>query len=274
MIPITKIISIENPKNYKLHAARWTGEDEPLDCYVTNKDDWLYWNKWRGKKDDFNRQYIFSLMDFYPETNMWLFGGIYKVIGKANTNNDFNYEIEELNEYADYVGRLKIKIDPKVTRGRAFLLETYLEKMEVSEILREPYSGAVFPGYENINHDFNILEPIFKNELIDWKTALENVKGVYVIMDKSNGKKYIGSAYGDAGIWSRWQCYLTGEGHGGNIELVKLIKKEGRERANKDFRLSLLEYRPMKADDSVIIERENYWKEVFLSRGKFGYNKN
>jgi hypothetical protein len=30
----------------------------------------------------------------------------------------------------------------------------------------------------------------------------------------------------------------------------------------------------MKVDDKVIIERESYWKEVFLSRGQFGYNKN
>jgi len=30
----------------------------------------------------------------------------------------------------------------------------------------------------------------------------------------------------------------------------------------------------MKVDDKVIIERESYWKEVFLSRGKYGYNKN
>ncbi len=30
----------------------------------------------------------------------------------------------------------------------------------------------------------------------------------------------------------------------------------------------------MKADDKVIIERESFWKEVFLSRGTFGYNKN
>ncbi len=33
-IPITKIIRIDEPDKYKLHAARWNGEDQPLDVYV------------------------------------------------------------------------------------------------------------------------------------------------------------------------------------------------------------------------------------------------
>jgi len=271
-IPITKIISIDDPSKFKFHAARWNVGDQPLDVYVRDKNEWFGWNTWRNSKNEFSREYIFSLIDYYPESNMWLFGGIYKVIKRNNIPDSHSYEIKELIEYSDYVGRLKVKLE-KPSRGRAFYLEHHIDKMKVSEILKQPYSGEVFPGYENINHDFNILVPIFKNDNSDWKAALQNVKGVYVITDKSNGKKYIGSAYGDTGIWSRWRCYI-GTGHGWNEGLAKLIKKEGFEYAKNNFRLSLLEYRPMKADDKVIIERENYWKEVFLSRGNFGYNKN
>ena len=65
-----------------------------------------------------------------------------------------------------------------------------------------------------------------------------------------------------------------GTGHGGNDELTLLIQERGIEYARKNFRLSLLEYRPARTDDRVIIERENYWKEVLLSRGEFGYNRN
>jgi hypothetical protein len=101
---------------------------------------------------------------------------------------------------------------------------------------------------------------------------LENVKGVYLIADKSNGKKYVGSAYGPFGIWRRWGCYI-GTGHGCNDELTKLIDEKGIEYARKNFRLSFLEYRPARTDDHVIISRENLWKEALLSR-KFGYNRN
>lgn len=272
-IPVTKIIDIENPKKFKLHAARWNGDDNPLDVYVRSKDEWFGWNSWRHEKDEFSRQYIFSLIDFYHETNMWLFGGIYEVLKRENFQGRDGYKIEEVCQYSDYVGRLKIKME-RPARGRAFYLEKHLETMIVSEILRRPYSGEAFPGYENINHDFHALVPIFKNEVAGWKAALESVKGVYVVMDKSNGKKYVGSAYSTSGVWSRWGCYIGTGGHAWNDELEKIIKKEGREYAQENFRIALLEYRPMKVDDSVIHNRETYWKEVFLSRGKFGYNQN
>jgi len=272
-IPITNIIKINDPQKFKFHAARWSGEVQPLDVYVRDKNDWFQWNTWRNNKNEFSRQYIFSLIDFYFETNMWLFGGIYEVVKRNNIPNSNSYEIEELTEYSAFVGRLKIKLE-KPSRGRAFYLEHHLHKMKVAEILRNPYSGELFPGYENINHDFSKLVPIFKEEMSDWKSALENVKGIYMIMDKSTGKKYIGSAYGDSGIWSRWSCYIE-TGHGWyNDELLKIINQKGFNYAIENFRLSLLEYRSMKVDDKVIIERERYWIDALLSKGQFGYNKN
>lgn len=170
------------------------------------------------------------------------------------------------------IGRLKIS-QKRSGRTRARRFENCIEEFEVSEILKEPYTGEQFCGYENINHDFHKLEAVFKQNKPDWKAALENVKGVYLIVDKSNGKKYVGSAYGDAGIWSRWSTYMS-TGHGYSDELTKIITDKGIKYARENFRLSLLEYRSMKTDDATIIDRENYWKEALLSRGHFGYNKN
>ncbi len=271
-IPLSAIIKIESPREYKFHAARWNGYNQPLDVYVRNKKEWFEWNTWRNSKNEFSRKYVFSLIDFYPENDIWLFGGIYEVLKRHNKPNSHSYEIKELTEYSDFIGRLKIKLE-KPSRGRAFYLEHHIEKMVVSEILKQPYSGAVFPGYENINHDFSELKLIFKNQKPDWLGALKNIKGVYVIFDKSNGKKYVGSAYGDSGLWSRWSCYI-GTGHGWNDELTTIINDKGYSYAENNFKLSLLEYRPMKTDDKEIINRESYWKEVLLSRGNYGYNKN
>jgi group I intron endonuclease len=104
-----------------------------------------------------------------------------------------------------------------------------------------------------------------------WKTALSNVKGIYLITDISNGKLYVGSAYGNNAFWNRWKEYSE-NGHGGNIVLKKLIKIHGKVYAD-NFRFSILETRSMNAEDDSIILRENYWKHILASR-EHGYNAN
>lgn len=270
-------ISPDELSGYKLHLACYNGYDQPLDIYLNNWDGWLGWNEWRGGKNDFNRDYIFSLIQFYHEPNKWLFGGIFKVIERHEdwADTEVGYKLELMDLHKDLIGRLVIDFYRyQGMRGRAYLLEGYYKDFLVSEILKKPYDGINFPGYENINIDFPELETVFKIQKNDWKGALENVKGVYLIIDKANGKKYIGSAYGDFGIWSRWAVYIGTGGHGFNDELTKLIKANGIEYARSNFKFSLLEYRSMKTDDSAIINRESFWKEVLLSRGDYGYNKN
>jgi len=65
---------------YKLHLACWNGHEQPLNVYLESWDKWVNWNEWRGNKNDFNREYIFSLIRFYHEPNKWLFGGIFRVV--------------------------------------------------------------------------------------------------------------------------------------------------------------------------------------------------
>jgi hypothetical protein len=272
-IKLSDILKIPEDQlnEYKLHLACWNGEVQPLDVYLENWDEWVGWNEWKGNKNDFTRKYIFSLIQFYHEDNKWLFGGIFEVIER---HEDY-YELELKDIHKELIGRLVIDFYRyQGMRGRAFYLENYYESFMVSEVLKKQYDGVDFPGYENINIDFPELEQVFRINKNDWKGALENVKGVYVITDKSNGKKYVGSAYGDFGVWSRWAVYIGTGGHGFNDELTKIIMANGIEYARANFRFCLLEYRSMKTDDSTIINRESYWKNVFLSRGEYGYNRN
>lgn len=270
-IKVQGILTFENEKDYKVHLANWNGKNNPLDVFVSNKERWKGWNEHRGEKDDFNRQYIFSLLEYYHEPNTWLFGGVYEVVERLNKTHTRGYKVELTDQFLPFVGRLKIRWR-RSGRAKSRRLENCLAAFEVSEILKEEYTGEIFCGYENIKHDFHILENIILSGKQDWKAALQSVKGVYLIADKNTGKKYVGSAYGDSGIWSRWECYI-GNGHGHNNELTKLIRVKGKEYARKYFRFSLLEYRPMKTDDTEIIRRESYWKEALLSR-EFGYNLN
>ena len=268
---ISQILEIENLQDYKFHAARYNNIEEPLDVFLRNRNEWDGWNSWHGVRNEFNRNYVVSFIKFYPEEETWLFGGIYKILGRHPEKTAHGYDIELTDKGKELIGRLKI--NAKLSRTKAFKLENVYDKLSVCEVLREPYSGEFFRGYENISQDFSNLEVIYRNERTDWKTPLENVKGVYVIADKKTGRKYVGSAYGDTGIWSRWSSYMN-TGHGWNKELVGLIEGAGMEYARKNFRITLIECWPFKTDDRTIIQRENFWKEALLTRGKHGYNGN
>lgn len=91
-------------------------------------------------------------------------------------------------------------------------------------------------------------------------------------MDKSNGRKYIGSAYNTGGIWSRWKQYAN-TGHGGNIGLTE-IDSFSISYARENFKITLIEAMSFKTGDDFIIERKCFWKKALLTGKDFGYNKN
>ena len=93
-----------------------------------------------------------------------------------------------------------------------------------------------------------------------------------MITDKSNGKHYIGSAYGNEMIWNRWSAYVKSY-HGGNKGLKPLVEQHGKEYIEQNFHFALLETFKSTVEDSVIGQRESYWKIVLDTR-IHGYNEN
>lgn len=270
-IKLTDIIPVPDPSKFKLHLA-CRNEDgiQPLDEYAADSSSWKGWNEWRGNKNDWTRQFVFSFMDFYPISNAYLFGGVFEVKDRLPDS----YVLAEVETYQKWVGRLICSFHRyQGLRGRAFLLENHLDSFDVLQVLPEQYDGERFCGYERINHLFSTLRPILRREKQDWKASLAAVKGVYLIMDTSNGRSYVGSAYGDAGIWSRLACYVN-TGHGTNDELVRLIGEKGISYALANFRFSILEVFAFNTPDDVILGRESHWKNVLLSRQFGNYNRN
>ncbi|TNE62671.1 MAG: GIY-YIG nuclease family protein [Alphaproteobacteria bacterium] len=268
-IYLRDILNLGDLNAFKAHCAvRNDYGDQPLDVFARDRSEWHGWNAYKGQRDDFNRKYIFSLMSFYHEVDTWLFGGVYEVKGIT----DGTYDVALIDVAEEYIGRLKLKFRLPY-RNRRPKLENCFDDFVVSEILPEQYTGQEFVGFDSIDISYGQLEAIVKNQKSDWRGALQNVKGVYLITDVSAGKRYVGSAYGDAGVWARWSCYVE-TGHGYNDELTKLIAEKGMGYARQHFRFSLLEFRPMSFDDRLLIEREGYWKQVLLTRGQWGYNKN
>jgi hypothetical protein len=280
-IAVGKILALDKLSDYKIHfAVRNERKQEPLDVFHADPEQWKGWNSWRRgcdgvaatrSPDDFSRRFIFSLIRYYPEheTDMWLFGGIFEVLERKPYA---RYMIEEVELHREYVGRLIIQYRTPGHRGRAFNLENHFQGLQVAEILKKPYEGEAFHGHKNVELRFAQLETIIRQQRADWKAALDP-KGVYLIVDRSNGKMYVGSAAGDAGgIWSRWTSYIM-SGHGGNHELKRLIAAKGIEHARQNFYFSILEIL-VGEDDRTIINREQHWKRVLQTTAFGNYNKN
>ena len=248
------IISIADPSTHKVHWARWSGQ-HPLDVWVNEPEKWRGWQEYRGPRNRFSREFIFSLMQFYPEAETWLFGGVWRVV----TRHSDRYDVELTDQGAAFIGRLKLG-SPYTSRTESTYLENHYDEFQVLEMLREPYTGARFPGYENIDISFTEVETVVNNERADWKTALTNVKGVYLVTDTKTGKRYVGSASGDGGVWSRWGAYVA-SGHGGNAGMVNFLQgRDWQDYCRKNFRIALLEQHGMKTPRENILARETFWR--------------
>lgn len=182
------------------------------------------------------------------------------------------YEVELTDRGASFIGRLKLSSTYRERSTRVYF-ENHYPGFLVKEILREPYTGRTFPGYDDVDLSFAELEGLVRNSRPDWKAALESVKGIYLITDTKTGKRYVGSAYGDQGIWSRW-CAYAASGHGDNVELRNLVSDPSLAYCRSNFRFALLEHRAVRTPDEVVRSRESFWKRILLTRGEQGLNRN
>jgi hypothetical protein len=267
-IMLRDVLAIEDLNDYKVHFAKWNQKNQPLDVFTKDRREWQQWQEYWPGRDEFNRPLIFSLASFYHEPATWLFGGIFRVVARHPDR----YDVELTDVAAGFIGRLKLR-SPYNSRAVRVNMEGQYEDFEVAEILREPYTGRHFPGYEDIELSFEEFETLVRNSRPDWKAALESVKGVYLITDTLTGKRYVGSAYGEGGIWLRWCAYVE-TGHGGNVELRALVTNPNLEYCRANFRFALLEHRSISVEDTLIVARESFWKRLLLTRGDQGLNRN
>jgi hypothetical protein len=253
---------------YKIHLA--TGKNPtPFDAFLEGK-----FKEWQAHQNgrNFECDTIISLVGL--EVDQWLFVGVYRVLGVTKgTESPYLYETELLPGQDDLIGRVIVRFH-RPSRAAYIWGYKYAQNLEVLEIKRERVSVEPFPGYNNVVLDHRRLQVVVSLQEPTWKSALSNVKGVYLIADTSNGKAYVGSATGTEGIWQRWETYAV-IGHGWNVELYELLdvlKGKGVEHAN-NFRYSILEIADSHATPEFIKRRESHWKRVLLTR-EWGYNSN
>lgn len=257
-----------NPADAKVHLATWNGEDNPIDVYLAGNFD--EWQRWQTRKN-FERKFVISLISL-PGPDRWLFAGVHHSSGAKwlEDRKLYYYELTEDQNCKEMNGRLVASFS-RPGRQSYLNAENWAEQISLSEIFAEQLSIGEFPGFKVVNLTKDELDLIVRQSLESWRIALSNVAGVYLISDTTSGKLYVGSASGEGGIWQRWSCYAA-DGHGGNIELRRLLAEAGLERAKK-FRYSILEIADVHASREDVLIRESHWKDVLMSRTS-GLNAN
>jgi hypothetical protein len=160
--------------------------------------------------------------------------------------------------YADWKGKLIVRWP---SPERSWWRRAHRNEFPVLAVLEDSVLDAAMLEWDAIDltwEQLGVLPTRMRYALSQWR-------GIYYIFDSSDGKGYIGSAYGKDNLLGRWQDYAV-SGHGANRLL--------RQRDPKHFHFTIIERvsPDMEADD--IIRRENSWKQRLHTRQPHGLNDN
>jgi hypothetical protein len=147
----------------------------------------------------------------------------------------------------------------------------WFKNREVLEILPRGYVRE-FPGYLDFLLTYQELADIVSSPAAnrEWHRSLSAVAGIYLIIDRTTGAQYVGSAIGGNGILGRWRAYVA-QPHGGNRLLRDLLEKHpGRYR---DFQFTLLRTLDKTLSKNEVFAIEAAYKRKLGSRA-FGLNAN
>lgn len=266
MIDLIRLAGVELG-SFKVHCATGTAPT-PLEAFFDGS--FRQWQEQQNQKN-FQCQHVLSLIHLHADH--WLFAGVYAVEGVApgtwKKSPCFQYSTRELDGLEHLTGRAVVQFDKKF-RASYLRGERYGDRLVVVAIREQGMTIGDFPGYNSVLLSYHMLKTVVREGNPSWRTALANVAGVYVVADRSDGRLYVGSAYGGEGIWQRWTSYAE-TGHGGNKELRALLRQSGKARA-EGFQFSLLEVCDLSSGDDYVLDRESHWKTVLQSR-EFGLNR-
>lgn len=242
--------------------------------YSSNYDLFL---KWQSEQSDKNMTNVDYLVVFLGEEHCECrFVGVFKNCGRLDSTGNGNsvYDIRELDGFEVLKDIVVIDWGGATRKW----MQNWTTSKEVKRIEENGDRDGIppFTRYEDVVLSLPQLRKVVEDK--DWKSKLECLNCVYLILNKSNGKQYVGVTYKDVsqgrknGILNRWTEYAQ-TGHGNNKLLVELLAKEGINYAEQNFQWTILETLPLSVTPKVAINREKLYKIKFGTREN-GYNDN
>ncbi len=252
--------------SYKIHCAS-SKDDSPLEAFFDGR--FKNWQEHQNQQN-FRCDEIISLI--HLQDDRWLFAGIFQVLGvkhrKEGEKNWYEYGTKELPGLDHLTGRVVVQFRKDFIA--AHLIGTkYIDKLLVSEIREKRMRVADFPGYNAVNLPYRLLRTVVRKNMPQWKAALSDVAGVYLVTDTQTGKHFVGSAHSGDTIWHQWVSFAI-NGHADIKALRQLLSREvGDYQFN--FHFSILEICPLNAAKSYVEARTTHWKTV-LCTATHGHN--
>jgi hypothetical protein len=184
------------------------------------------------------------------------------------TRDCYRYQLTRDTSFDDLRNRLVIDWGAGT---RSWVQNFRLGDKRVIEVLPKGYVRE-FPGFMDVVLRYDELVDIVSNPTAhrDWHRMLRSVAAIYLILDTKTGNQYVGSAYGENGLLSRWATY-AGNGHGGNEQLRSLVGS--RPEASRDLQFSILQTLPIILTSKEVIAYEVLHKRKLGTRAH-GLNSN
>ena len=248
-----KLVRHKDPKRFDLY-----------NLYRTDKAAFLKYQSEQERDVFKNIDYIVSFVG--EEGHLSRFIGVYKIVNTIKINDKkYEYSMTECIGFEDLKERVIIYWNNPISWHQKIS-----NAMEVTEI-QPGLHYKRFVDYFDFILTFAELKEIITNEYPDWKKTLTITKGIYLISDNVTGKLYVGSAYGEKGIWGRWSEYIKTNGHGNNKTLKELVAGNKKYAAN--FSFSILMLLPKTITPNEAIAKEALYKNK-LGTNSFGLNNN
>lgn len=159
--------------------------------------------------------------------------------------------------YADWKGKLVVAW-PGLERS--WWRRAHNNDFRILAIHEESVLSVQMPSWDSVDLSWTELSFL----PFSWRTKLSEWRAIYYIFDMSDGKGYVGSAYGGENLLQRWLEYAA-TGHGGNRQL--------RQRNPNNFRFSILQRVSPDMEPDEVIRLENSWKDRLHTR-TLGLNDN
>ena len=279
MIKFEDFFKVDSPDKTKVKFNMNEGNKDTTAWDLLREDNaslkyqrWLNMNAHYEKKNYNNNygnaKYVLSFAQYYLlGKEFYIFGGLFEIKSKnPQEDNTIGYILTKLEKYQEYEKRLVIKLSKPVGQRYNLWYDSVSNNgAEIYQIL-PPKVLDDFPGFSNVLLDHEDLQYIFRNQAPEWKIQLSSVKGVYCITDTNTGELYIGSAYGNGGIWQRWSSYANINNLAGGNKTFEEIKGKDPNYIINYFTYSILEIFDPKTSNNEVIRREEFWKKVFQSK--------